>query len=171
MPLRLRIKEIAQTRVRYGLWRIYILLCREGWTDNYKRVYRLYKKEGLNLRSKFPRRNRAAASRLDRIEGLQLYQCWSMGFVSDALFEGRKFRTLTVVDNYSRECLVISVGQSFKRIDVVKSLKDYQFFAHASLFRLIWMNIGQTVLSNISGYLVIAIKLMTLKLHLSITRS
>ena len=54
--LKHRIKEIANTRVRYGCQRIYILLRREGWRDNKKRVYRLYKEEGLNLRSKRPRR-------------------------------------------------------------------------------------------------------------------
>ncbi len=123
MPLRSRIKEIAQTRVRYGLWRIYILLRREGWKDNHKRVYRVYKEEGLNLRSKRPRRSQSSATRLDRPENLQLYQCWSMDFVSDALFDGRKFRTLTVVDNYSRECLFIKVGQSLKGVDVVETLE------------------------------------------------
>lgn len=111
------------SRVRYGIKRIYTLLRREGWKDNHKRVYRVYKEEGLNLRSKRPRRSRAAASRLDRVDGLQLYQCWSMDFVSDALFDGRKFRTLTVVDNYSRECLSIKVGQSLKGVDVVATLE------------------------------------------------
>jgi len=123
LPLRLRVREIALSRVRYGVKRIYTLLRREGWKDNHKRVYRVYKEEGLNLRSKRPRRSRAAASRLDRIDGLQLYQCWSMDFVSDALFDGRKFRTLTVVDNYSRECLSIKVGQSLKGVDVVATLE------------------------------------------------
>jgi len=111
------------SRVRYGVKRIYTLLRREGWKDNHKRVYRVYKEEGLNLRSKRPRRSRAAARRLDRPENLQLYQCWSMDFVSDALFDGRKFRTLTVVDNYSRECLSIKVGQSLKGVDVVTTLE------------------------------------------------
>ena len=64
--LRGRIREIAVTRVRYGHQRIYILLRREGWSDNHKRVYRVYKEEGLNLRSKRPRRNKAAAHRLER---------------------------------------------------------------------------------------------------------
>jgi putative transposase len=47
LPLRIRIRNIAETRVRYGLWRVYILLRREGWSDNHKRVYRIYKEEGL----------------------------------------------------------------------------------------------------------------------------
>lgn len=122
-PLRLRIKEIALSRVRYGHKRICTLLRREGWKDNHKRIYRIYKEEGLNLRSKRPRRSRAAATRLDRPDNIQLYQCWSMDFVSDALFDGRKFRTLTVVDNYSRQCLSIRVGQSLKGIDVVEALE------------------------------------------------
>ena len=68
VALTARIREIAETRVRYGVWRVYILLRREGWMVNHKRVYRLYKCEGLNLRSKRPRRNRAAAPGLDRVE-------------------------------------------------------------------------------------------------------
>jgi putative transposase len=108
--IRSRIREIAMTRVPYGHWRIYILLRREGWRDNHKRVYRVYREEGLNLRSKRPRRNKAAAHRLERLDNNSLHQCWSMDFVSDALFDGRKFRALTLVDNYCRECLGISAA-------------------------------------------------------------
>lgn len=114
-----RIQEIAQTRVRYGYWRIYVLLRREGWQVNHKRVYRLYKLAGLNLRSKRPRRNRAAAHRLERVEVKRPHESWSMDFVSDALFDGRRFRALTVVDNYSRQCLAIHVGASIRGSDVV----------------------------------------------------
>ena len=123
-PIRSRIREIAQTRVRYGHRRIHTLLRREGWKDNHKRTYRIYKEEGLNLRSKRPRRNRAYARRLDRPQLTELYQCISMDFVSDALFDGRKFRALTVVDNYSRECLAIHVGKSLKGVDVVGVLEQ-----------------------------------------------
>ena len=126
-PLRARIKEIAQARVRYGHWRIYSLLRREGWRDNHKRVYRVYKEEGLNLRSKKPRRNRAAATRLQRVDAHELYQCCSMDFVSDALFDGRKFRALTIVDNYSRKCLAIRVGKSLKGTDVVAALNELKY--------------------------------------------
>ncbi len=122
--LRGRVREIAETRVRYGHWRIYTLLRREGWQDNHKRVYRVYKEEGLNLRSKRPRRNRAASHRLERPENNRLYKCWSMDFVSDALFDGKKFRALTIVDNYSRECLAIVPGQSLKGCDVVMALEQ-----------------------------------------------
>jgi putative transposase len=122
--IRKRIREIAETRVRYGFWRIHVLLRREGWKDNHKRTYRIYREEGLNLRSKRPRRNKAAAHRLERPGLTGPYQCCSMDFVADQLFDGRKFRALTLVDNFSRECLAISAGQSLKGTDVVSVLQD-----------------------------------------------
>ena len=127
-PIRQRIREITETRVRYGFWRIHILLRREGWQDNHKRIYRIYKEEGLNLRSKRPRRSKSAAHRMERPELDGLYQCCSMDFVADQLFDGRKFRALTLVDNFSRECLEIHVGQSLKGsdvVDVMERLKQY----------------------------------------------
>lgn len=122
-PLRKRIREIAEVRVRYGMWRIFVLLRREGWQDNHKRVYRVYKEEGLNLRSKRPRRSKSAAHRLERPQLSSLHQCCSMDFVADQLFDGRKIRALTLVDNYSRRCLAIHVGQSLKGRDVVTVLE------------------------------------------------
>jgi len=117
-------REIADIRIRYGYWRIYTLLRGEGWKDNHKRVYRVYCEEGLNLRSKRPRRNRAASHRLERLQLSSTHQSWSMDFVADQLFDGRKIRALTVavrraVDNFSRQCLAIHVGQSLKEEDVV----------------------------------------------------
>ena len=123
-PVRQRIKEIANTRVRYGFWRIHILLKREGFPDNHKRTYRIYKEEGLNLRNKRPRRSKSGAHRMERPENNTLHQCWSMDFVSDQLFDGRRFRALTLVDNYSRQCMAIRVGQSIKGADVVNIMED-----------------------------------------------
>ena len=120
--LRQRMRDIAEARIRYGHERIFTLLRREGWRDNHKRTYRVYIEEGLNLRSKRPRRSKTAANRLGRPMNTALYECFSMDFVSDALFDGRKFRALTVVDNCSRECLAIYVGQSLKGPDVVQVL-------------------------------------------------
>lgn len=117
--VRMRVKEIASVRVRYGFERICTLLKREGWKDNHKRIYRIYREEGLNLRSRRPKRSKSAAHRLERPNLTAPYQCCSMDFVADQLFDGRKFRALTLVDNYSRECLAIHVGQSLKGIDVV----------------------------------------------------
>jgi putative transposase len=120
--LRMRIREIAEIRVRYGFWRIYILLRREGWQDNHKRIYRIYKEEGLNLRRKRPRRRKSAAHRMERPLVSSIDQCWSMDFVSDSLYNGRRFRALTIVDNFSRECLSILVGKSLKGRDVSQEL-------------------------------------------------
>ena len=121
--VRARIKEIAAVRIRYGMARIHVLLRREGWQDNHKRVRRIYREEGLNLRWRRPRRNKAAAHRLERVELSSANQCWGMDFVSDALFDGRRFRALTLVDNFSRECLEIEVGQSLKADDVVRVME------------------------------------------------
>jgi putative transposase len=114
--------EIANARVRFGFWRIYVLIRREGWIVNHKRIYRLYKAEGLNLRTKRPRRRKSAANRMDRIVLIAPNQSWSMDFVSDALFDGKKFRSLTIIDNFTRECLVIEVDQSLTGEDVVRVL-------------------------------------------------
>lgn len=122
--LRMRMKEIASVRVRYGFWRIFILLRREGFTDNHKRVYRLYREEGLNLRTKRPRRNRAGAHRLERVDGSSLNRVWSMDFVQDSLFDGSRFRILTIVDNYSKKCLDLLVGKSLKGNDVATLLQQ-----------------------------------------------
>jgi len=111
---------IAAARVRYGFWRIFVLLRREGWQVNHKRVYRLYKQAGLNLRSKRPRRRKAAAHRLERPVLSGPNQSWSMDFVADALFDGRKLRALTVVDNFTRESLAIRVGPQLRSDDVLE---------------------------------------------------
>ncbi|WP_409021377.1 IS3 family transposase [Dyadobacter sp. CY261] len=101
--LAMRMKEIANTRVRYGFRRIFVLLKREGFGDNLKRVYRVYKACGLNLRTKRPRRSRSAGHRLERLGTQGINKVWSgrrgMDFVQDALFNGERFRVLTVVDN------------------------------------------------------------------------
>lgn len=122
--LTMRIREIAMTRVRYGFWRIYVLLRREGWKVNHKKVHRIYCLEGLNLRTKRKSsRSRSGAQRLERTEITGINQYWSMDFVSDQLFNGKKFRALTIIDNYSRRCMAIKVGQSLKGTDVVNTLE------------------------------------------------
>jgi len=120
--IRMRMREIAQARIRYGCERIFTLLRREGWTDNHKRVYRLYCLEGLNLRTKRHRRSRSGAHRLARPQVNAINQCWSIDFMSDALFDGKRFRVLTIVDNFSRKCHALEVGQSLKGMDVVETM-------------------------------------------------
>ncbi len=120
--LRHRIKEIAAARVRYGYRRIWIALRREGLPVNHKRVRRLYREEGLNLRIKRPRRHVSAAHRAERAPAMAPNEVWSMDFVSDALFDGRRLRALTLLDVYTREALAIAVDQGIKGEQVVAEL-------------------------------------------------
>ncbi len=75
-------------------------------------VYRLYRDDGLSLRLKKPRRNVSAANRSRQPAAAAANEMWSMDFVSDALFDGRRLRALTVVDAFTREALAIDVGQA-----------------------------------------------------------
>ena len=118
----LRIRDLARTRVRYGYFRIYILLRREGWPVNHKRVYRLYRNDGLSLRLKRPRRHVSAVDRERSVEASAPNALWSMDFVSDALFDGRRLRALTVVDACTREALVIEVDSGIKGEQVVEAV-------------------------------------------------
>lgn len=121
--LRARIREIAQERVRYGYRRVHVLLEREGWQVNHKLVHRLYREEGLALRRKRPKRHVSAVHREARIRATAPNQCWSMDFVADQLVNGTRFRSLTVLDVYTKECLAIEPGRSLKGEDVVAALK------------------------------------------------
>jgi len=114
-----RIRAITETRIRYGCERIHILLRREGWRVNHKKTHRIYCPEGLNLRSKRPRRHVTGRHRKSRPQVVAADQCRSMDFVGDNLFNGRRIRVLTVVDNFSRECLVVEVGKGLRGDDVV----------------------------------------------------
>lgn len=118
----MRIKEITEARIHYGYRRVCVVLKREGWQDNHKRVYRLYREEGLSLRLKRPKRNKAARLRQPKQLVTAMNQIWSMDFVADTLFDGRRLRALTVVDNFTRESLAIDVGQSLKGEGVVNTL-------------------------------------------------
>ena len=123
-PLIARIKEIAYSRIRYGYQRVYILLRREGWLVNRKRVHRLYKLEGLNLRYARPCRHKSSTGRLLRCAGEYPNQIWSMDFVCDQLFNGQRLRFLTVVDIFSRACLAIVAGQRLTGEEVVKAMQQ-----------------------------------------------
>ena len=123
---RARIKEIAAARVRFGMWRIHALMRREGWVINHKKTHRIYCEEGLNLRRKRPRRRVSAAHRLQRPHVSRANVCWSMDFVADNLFNGRRIRALTVVDNFTRECLAITVGRKLTGEDVVSTMEHIQ---------------------------------------------
>jgi putative transposase len=109
--LRLRLRELAGSRVRYGYRRLTVLLRREGWAVNTKRVYRLYREEELQVRTA-KRTKRARQARVALPGASRPNQRWSMDFVSDRFADGRWFRILTVVDQYTRECLCVHPERS-----------------------------------------------------------
>ena len=131
--LGLRIREIAETRVHYGYRRVHILLRREGWRDNHKRIYRLYRDQGLSLRLKRPHRNKSARSRQPVQRGNHPNHIWGMDFVSDALYDGRRLRLLTIIDLFTCECLGICVGQNLRAGNVINMLNTIAFSRHLPL--------------------------------------
>lgn len=120
-PLRRRIREIAAVRVRYGYRRIHTLLRRKGWRINHKRVYRLYRLDGLSLRLK-TRKKRVSVPRAVLAPPQAPNEQWSMDFMSDRLYDGRRFRLLTLVDTMSRESPAIEVDRSLSGARVVTLL-------------------------------------------------
>jgi putative transposase len=120
--LKQRIEEIAKTRVRYGYRRIHVLLRREGWPVNAKRVYRLYVEAGLQIRNKRPKRKVSAKLRDDRRPPVGPTDVWAMDFLSDQLFDGRKIRILTIVDAFSKISPAIDVRPRYTGSDVVATL-------------------------------------------------
>jgi putative transposase len=124
--LRARIKELAAQRVRWGYRQIHTLLQREGWLVNRKRVQRLYREEGLAVRRKGKKRRSQAPRPVRELLG-RPNERWSMDFVSDTLSNGRRFRCLTIMDEFSRECLAIHVAHSIpavRVIDVLERLRE-----------------------------------------------
>ena len=120
--LRARIREIAQSRVRYGYRKILVLLLREGWQVGKHLVYRLYKEEGLALKKRPQKRRKAVRHREERFRPTAPDQAWSLDFVADQLQDGRRCRSLTIVDVFTRESVAIEVGQSLRGEDVVRTL-------------------------------------------------
>lgn len=120
--LRMRIRELAGSRIRYGYRRIAVLLRRQGWKVNTKRVYRLYRQEGLQVRTA-KRGKRAAHTRVPLPEAGRPNQRCSMDFVSDRLADGRWFRILTVIDQYTRECLCAYADRSQTGEKAVQHMK------------------------------------------------
>jgi putative transposase len=121
-PLRMRLRDLAGSRSRYGYRRLTVLLRREGWAVNAKRVYRLYREEGLQVPTR-KRMTKAVSPRVPLAGATRPNQRWSMDFVSDRLADGHWFRILTVVDQYTRECLSAHADRSQTGEKVVQQLK------------------------------------------------
>lgn len=121
--VRERLRTLAHERPRFGYRRLHVLLHREGLTVNHKRLWRLYREERLAVRRK--RRKRAALGRRVMLPAAQrVNQRWSMDFVGDSLADGRTFRTLNIVDDFSREVPAIVVDQSLPGERVVRELEQ-----------------------------------------------
>jgi putative transposase len=119
--LRCRLRELAGQRKRFGSPRLHMLR-RENLVVNHKRTERIYREEGLALRRK-RRRKGAAGLRVVMPSAVHPNEHWSMDFVSDSIVTGRRFRALTIIDNYSRECPVIEVDTSLGGVRVVNVLE------------------------------------------------
>jgi putative transposase len=119
--LRVRLRELAGSRVRYGYRRLTVLLRREGWRGNAKRIYRLYTEEGLIVRTQ-KRRERAQRQRVPLGQAARPNQKWSMDFIAQRLPDGRWIRVLTVVDQFTRECLTLFADTSLSGEKVAMAL-------------------------------------------------
>jgi putative transposase len=120
-PLATALRAQAAKRRRWDYRRLLLLLRREGWMDNHKRIYRIYTQQRLQVRCR--RRRRPAASRGQQpMPAVGFNQRWSMDFVSDQLANGRRIRVLNVLDDFSRRCLAAEVDSSLPGLRVCRVL-------------------------------------------------
>lgn len=122
--LRIKLRELAFSRPGYGYRRLHVLLGHQGWQVNHKRVYRLYRQEGLILRKKPPKRKVSAKKRGDTPPPSAMNQTWAMDFLSDQLYNGVPIRILAVIDVFSRSCLALLVGRHFRGDEVTAALES-----------------------------------------------
>ena len=118
--------NLATQYGRYGYRRITALLHAEGWCCNHKRVERIWRAEGLKVPARQPKRERLwlADGSCLRLRPDRPNHVWAYDFVEDRTREGRKFRTLNVVDEFTRECLAIRVGRKLGSTEVIDVLTD-----------------------------------------------
>jgi putative transposase len=119
--LRDRLRGLAQERRRFGYRRLHVLLRREGYAVNHKRVYRLYREERLTVRQRRGRK-RALGSRAPMALPSAPNERWSLDFVHDQLVDGRRFRILSVVDDCTRECLALVADTSIPGLRLAREL-------------------------------------------------
>ena len=116
-----RLKELARVRPRFGYRRLYELIRREGWKVNHKRIHRLYVLLGLQVQIR-RKIKRSSHLRVPLLKPERVNEHWSMDFVADQLDNGRRFRILTIVDNYSRECPLLEADHSLTAHKVIACL-------------------------------------------------
>jgi putative transposase len=121
--IRSKIRKIALEKRRFGYRRIHILLKREGIKINHKKVWRLYREENLKVRKRGGRK-RCIGVRGKAVMAKGPNEKWSLDFVHDALADGRKIRLLTIIDEFTRECLKIVVDTSLSSKRVCRELEE-----------------------------------------------
>ena len=121
-PLRQRLRELAQARVSYGYKRLHVLLRREGWAVDHKRVRRLYREERLTQKRTGPRRRKSATMRVLRPQASAANERWAMDFIHDRLASGKAIRILSVVDVFTRKCVALVPQMRFHGDDVARWL-------------------------------------------------
>ncbi|MFI5324550.1 MAG: IS3 family transposase [Thermodesulfobacteriota bacterium] len=121
--VRERLKRLAAQRPRFGAPRLTVLLRQELGLVNHKRVERMYREEGLQL----PRKKGKKRGTNNRVNALFVpsrpNERWSMDFMSDSLCDGRRFRVLTVVDDFTRECVAVEVGMGITGEHLIRTLE------------------------------------------------
>ena len=120
--LRERLRTLAAARPRWGYQQLHVLLRREGYVVNHKKVLRLYREEGLAV-ARRRRKKQVAIARVPLPTPSRRTKRWSMDFISDALADGRPFRCLTMVDDFTRECPAIEVAHSLPAWRVIHVLE------------------------------------------------
>ena len=120
--LRARLRELAAIRRRFGYRRLHVLMRREGLTMNHKKLRRLYREERLQVRRRSGRK-RALGTRAPMMIPQGPNQRWSLDFLSDAFTNGRRFRILAIVDDFTRECLALIADTSLPGLRVVRELE------------------------------------------------
>jgi putative transposase len=121
MAVRTRLRELASVRRRFGYRRLHILLRREGIVMNHKKLRRLYREERLQVRRRSGRK-RAVGTRVPMVLPRGPNQRWSLDFLSDAFADGRRFRILAIVDDFTRECLALVADTSLPGMRVAREL-------------------------------------------------
>lgn len=116
-------RELADTRRRFGCRRLHVLLKREHLVVNHKRTERIYKEEHLSLRVR-RRRKTASHGRVAIKKAEDVNELWAMDFLQDSLFDGRRTRVLAIIDMFTRECLRLEVDTSIKGQRVVTALSQ-----------------------------------------------
>jgi len=116
-------KKVASERRRFGYRRIHVMLERQGIIMNQKKLRRLYREEKLQVRKRGGRK-RALGTRRPMLLPSRINERWSLDFVSDAFTDGRRFRILAIVDDFSRECLTLVADTSLSGLRVTRELND-----------------------------------------------